>query len=108
MPHIKRETRKPIRSLKLEGHGRICTRHVRLRVVGREVRRPARGIRVGVWVLQDERDRHVRGGGAAAGDAGGAGALDVHGGDEEGGEGGGEGEREEGEEVGEVGTHCGS
>ena len=104
--HIQRETRKLVTPFELEGHSRIRTGNVRLRGIGRQIRSPACGVGAGVWVLQDERDGHVCGGGAAAGNAGGAGALDVHGWDEEGIEGGGEGEGKEGEEVGESGTHC--
>lgn len=95
MPDIKRKRPKTIRRLEIERHAWVRAGDVGLRVVGRKVGGAARGVCGGVGVQQREGDGDVGGRSAAAGNAGGAGALDVHGRDLEGREGSGEGGGEE-------------
>ncbi len=98
MSHIEREIPEAVVGrLELESQAGVRAGEVGYGVVGGEIGGAACGVGFSVWVQEREGDGDVGGGGAAAWDAGGAGALDVHGGDFEGEEGGGEGEGEEDE-----------
>ena len=84
--------------LEFECYARVRAREVGLGVVGGEVGGATSGVGVGIWVEEGEGDGDVCGGCTAARDAGGARALDVHGGDIKGRKSGGNGEGEEEEE----------